>query len=262
MADAEADRELVANAAREAGDLAVAFRARGLRVWNKGPGDPVSEADLAADALLKERLLDARPGYGWLSEETADDRSRLTARRAFVVDPLDGTRAFVKDRAEFAVSVAVIEDGRPVAAAIYDPSARALYTAARGGGAWRDDAPIRVSGREKLAGARILGDPGRLIDLRDLGAEAVAVNSAALRLALTASGAYDAVVAVRGKWDWDLAAGHLLIEEAGGVVTTNSGEALRYDRDPPRQPPPLAAGPALHALLLERLHPGTETKTS
>lgn len=253
MADADADLDLISRAAKEAGELALAFRERTVRVWSKAPGDPVSEADLAADALLKERLLSVRPDYGWLSEETADDRSRLTKRRAFVVDPLDGTRAYVKGRAEFAVSVAVIETGRPVCAAIYDPSSATLYAAARGAGAYRNGTRMRVSETAGIEGATILGDPGRLTSLRDMGAEAVAVNSAALRLAFAASGEYDAVVAVRAKWDWDLAAGHLLIEEAGGLMTSNTGQALRYDLDPPRQPPPLAAGPALHALLLQRL---------
>jgi len=261
LADAEADRALIADAAQAAGDLAAAFQARGLNVRYKRPGDPVTDADLAADALLNERLREARPDYGWLSEETEDDGSRLTAPRAFVVDPLDGTRAFVKGRPEYAISVAVIENGLPIAAAIYDPSGRVNYTAAKGGGAWRNTTPMRVTAKDTISGARILGDPGRLTDLRALGAEAFAINSAALRLAYAASGEYDAVVAVRDKWDWDLAAGQLLIEEAGGVVTACDGAPLRYDREPPRQRPPLAAGPALHALLLERLDFQAETTT-
>ncbi|MCC5994971.1 MAG: 3'(2'),5'-bisphosphate nucleotidase CysQ [Oceanicaulis sp.] len=253
LAGAEDDRQLIARAARDAGQLALAFRARGLKSWDKTRGDPVSEADLAADALLKERLIPARPDYGWLSEETADDSSRLSAARSFVVDPIDGTRAFLKGRPEFVVSIAVIEDGAPLAAAIYDPSTERLWDAVRGAGARLNGRPVRISNHDAIAGARLLGDPGKLTALRDLGATAATVNSAALRLALAASGLFDGVVAVRPKWDWDLAAGHLLITEAGGLITDRTGAALRYDRDTPRQPAPLAAGPALHALLLERL---------
>jgi myo-inositol-1(or 4)-monophosphatase len=258
LADDKADRDLIAAAARDAGDLALAFRARGLKSWEKAKGDPVTEADLAADSLLQDQLRPARPNYGWLSEETADDNSRLSARRSFVVDPIDGTRAFIKNRPEFVVSVAVIEDGAPVAAALYDPSAGRLWDAARGFGARVNGVAITLSACAAIEDATILGDPGRLADLRALGARADTVNSAALRLALCAQGAFDAVVAVRGKWDWDLAAGALIVTEAGGRITDRAGRALRFNGDPPRQPAPLAAGPALHALLIERLNTGED----
>ncbi len=251
-----ADRELIAEAAREAGRIALAFRARGMRTWEKSKGDPVSEADLAADTFLQGELKAARPGYGWLSEETTDDHSRLSAARSFVVDPIDGTRAFLKNRPEFTVSIAIVEAGRPIAAAIYDPSADALYDAALGSGARRDGAAIAVSGLDCLVGARLLGDPGCLPAVRDLGATAQTVNSAALRLALVAEGAFDGLIAERGKWDWDIAAGALLIAEAGGRITGRDGADLVFNADPPRQPAPLAAGPALHALLRQRLSQG------
>ncbi|PWE17688.1 3'(2'),5'-bisphosphate nucleotidase CysQ [Marinicauda salina] len=254
MAEADADLALIGDAAREAGERIMGFYGRKPRIWDKGGNDPVSEADLAAEALLEDRLRTARPDYGWLSEEAEDDGSRLTAARSFIVDPLDGTRAFVKQRdGEFVVSVGLVENGRPIAGAVYEPAGEVLYAARRGGGAFRNGEPIRVSDADSIAGARILGDPGRLSALRDLGASAHTVNSIALRLALVAEGRYDAVVAVRGKWDWDLAAGHVLIEEAGGLITSDRGEPLAYDAETPRRPPPLAAGRALHALLLQRL---------
>ena len=255
MRDA-ADRDLIAGAAREAGRIALAFRARGVRAWEKAKGDPVSEADLAADTYLKGALQPNRPEYGWLSEETSDDKSRLRTARSFVVDPIDGTRAFLKNRPEFVVSIAVIEHGRPVAAAIYDPSADTLWEAAAGGGAWRDGASMAVSARSRLDGARLLGDPGRLPDVRALGAAAQTVNSVALRLAQVADGTCDGLIAERGKWDWDLAAGALLVREAGGRITGRDGTELVFNADAPRQPAPLAAGPALHALLRERLSRG------
>jgi len=253
MFEPGADRDLLVSAARAAGELIMAFKARGVREWEKNPGDPVCEADLAADALLKERLQPARPDYGWLSEETADDQSRLNTRRSFMIDPLDGTRAFLKGRPEFVVACAVVEHGHPIAAAIYDPSADAMYDAVKGGGARKDGVTLSISRHDRILGARLIGDPGRLADLRALGAEAQTVNSAALRLCHLAEGRADAVVAVRPKWDWDLAAGHLLVEEAGGVFTTSKGERVLYNRDSAVQAPPLAAGPTLHALLLERL---------
>jgi myo-inositol-1(or 4)-monophosphatase len=256
LADDKSDRDLIAQAARDAGKLALAFRARGLKAWEKSKGDPVSEADLAADDLLQNRLKPARRDYGWLSEETTDDHSRLTARRSFVVDPIDGTRAFIKGRPEFVVSIAVIDAGEPVAAAVFDPSTDRLWDAIRGGGARLNGAAIRVSGHRKIKGARILGDPGRLPVLREMGADASTVNSAALRLALAAQGAFDAVVAERAKWDWDVAAGALILMEAGGVITSRNGAPLVFNGEPPLQPAPLAAGPALHALLRERLNQG------
>jgi myo-inositol-1(or 4)-monophosphatase len=260
LAAAEADLDLLADAARAAGRLAMTYfnDPGAMKVWDKGGGhtrgmaNPVSDADFASDRLLKDRLQTARPDYGWLSEETKDDRSRLLARRSFVVDPIDGTRAFVKGRQEFAISAAVIEEGRPVAGVIYDPARDLLYAARLGGGAHRNARRLKVTAKDAIAGARLLGDAGRLTDLRALGAEAISVNSAALRLALAAAGDYDAVVAVRPKQDWDLAAGHLIMEEAGGVVTGWRGERLVYDAQSAAKPPPLAAGPALHALLLER----------
>lgn len=260
MADASpddaADRDLIAAAAREAGRIALAFRDRGLRTWEKAKGDPVSDADLAADTYLKNTLQPARPDYGWLSEETADDKSRLERRRSFVVDPIDGTRAFLKNRPEFVVSIAVVENGAPVAGALYDPSADVLWDCIAGGGARRDGETIRVSEQSSIEGANLLGDPGRLPGVRALGASADTVNSVALRLARVAEGAYDGLIAERGKWDWDLAAGALLVREAGGIITGREGDALVFDRDPPRQPAPLAAGPSLHALLRQRLSQG------
>lgn len=252
-ADAKADRDLLGSAVRAAGALVAAFYERGAKSWDKQPGNPVSEADLASDALLQQHLKSARPDYGWLSEETVDDRSRFSAKRSFVVDPIDGTRAFVKGRAEFVIAAAVIENALPIAAAIYNPITQELYDAAKGHGARKNGQEIKVNHPDALEAARLMGDPGRLTVLREVCAVAGTVNSAALRLALIAEGVYDGLVSVRGKYDWDVAAGHLIIEEAGGKFTARNGDAIVYDRADPHQPPPLAAGPALHALLLERL---------
>lgn len=254
LADANtADRDLLGEAVKAAGEIVHAFYRRGPRAWEKNPGNPVSEADIAADSILKDKLLGSRPSYGWLSEETVDDQSRLQAIRTFVVDPIDGTRAFIKGRPEFVIAAAVIEKGQPMAAAIYNPITQELYDAARGEGARKNGQTIRVNDPKRLADARLMGDPGRLTALRDVCAVAETVNSAALRLALIAEGVYDGLVSVRGKFDWDIAAGHLLIEEAGGRFSARSGEAIDYARETPQQPAPLAAGPGLYDMLLERL---------
>lgn len=222
-----------------------------LKHWEKRPGDPVSAADMAADAFLKDALLNARPDYGWLSEESRAEPG--SSGRTFVVDPIDGTRAFIKGRSDFCVSLAIVENGRAIAAAISAPARGEFYTSVRGEGAVCNGARLKVSPQSAIAGAKLLGDAGRLGDLRAIGAETIHINSVALRLALTASGQADGLVAVRPKNDWDLAAGHLIVEEAGGRISSAGGASLIYGHTAHCQPAPIAAGPALHALLLERL---------
>jgi len=253
LAGASGGLDLLAGAARDAGHLVMDYFGEGARLqhWEKRPGDPVSAADMAADAFLKDTLLIARPDYGWLSEESRAEPG--SSGRVFVVDPIDGTRAFIKGRSDFCVSLAIVENGRPVVAAICAPARDQFYTSVLGGGALCNGTPLRVSHQSAIAGAKLLGDAGRLHDLRAMGAETVHINSVALRLALTASGEADGLVAVRPKNDWDLAAGQLLVEEAGGYVSSPDGAALRYQNATPRQPAPIAAGPALHALLLQQL---------
>jgi myo-inositol-1(or 4)-monophosphatase len=152
------DLDLIADAALEAGRLALDLREKGLQVWYKEGVSPVTNGDLAVDALLKTRLLQARPDYGWLSEETADDLARLSARRVFMVDPIDGTSAYMKDSPWFVISIAIVEDGRPISAALYAPAPAELYTAQVGAGAQRNGEPIRPSAAETLTGCRMAGD--------------------------------------------------------------------------------------------------------
>ncbi|MGP1274529.1 MAG: inositol monophosphatase family protein [Caulobacterales bacterium] len=258
MADARADLDLLTGAARDAGHLVMDYFGEGSRLkhWEKRPGDPVSAADMAADAFLKDVLLTARPDYGWLSEESRAEPGASAC--TFVVDPIDGTRAFIKGRTDFCVSLAVVRAGVPVAAALFAPARGEFYSAVLGEGAQCNGEALRPSAQASISGARLLGDAGRLTDLRALGAETIHINSVALRLALTASGAADGLVAVRPKNDWDLAAGHLIVTEAGGRISSASGVVPSYDGPAHCQPAPIAAGPALHALLLERLARMTE----
>ncbi len=258
MSEAEdhADVALLEEAAREAGALALRLRRGRLSIRNKAGGSPVTNADLAVDALLTERLRGARPDYGWLSEETADDSARLTTRRQFVVDPIDGTAAYMKGLPWFTVALAVVENGRPVSAAILAPELDDMYLARRGGGATLDGAPIQTSGREALDGCAILGDirtfeprrwaePWPRMDVQKR-------SSIALRMALVAAGAFDAAVALNIKHDWDVAAGALVAGEAGARVTDHTGRPYRFNRPDPWQPSLVCAGPALHAQLIAR----------
>jgi myo-inositol-1(or 4)-monophosphatase len=255
---AEADRDLLIDAALEAGRLARHHAARDLKVRDKGDGQgPVTAADLAVDRMLREALTAARPDYAWLSEETPDDAVRLKARRVFVVDPIDGTRAFIAGEETWAHSLAMVEDGVPLAAAIYLPMKDRLYAAARGAGATRDGWPVAHSGRAGLDGAEVLATrPNFHDDHWDGGAPPVTrrfVSSLAFRLSLAAEGRYDAMLTLRDAWEWDIAAGALIVTEAGGSATTRAGAALRFNNPHPQVAGVIAGAPGVHAALRDRL---------
>lgn len=252
------DLELILRAAAEAGDLARRLKDEGeVKTWSKPGGSPVTSADLEVDRRLREQLLAARPDYGWLSEETADDRSRLSARRAFVVDPIDGTVAFIKDRPWWAVSIAVVEEGEPVAGVLYAPALGETYAAAAGAGATLNGQPIFSSNRGELEGCAVLADirtlerPGWPEPWPEMRVESR--NSVAYRMALVASGAFDAVVALSGKCDWDLAAADLITREAGALATDHLGRPFSYNQASARKPSLICAGPTLHRMLLNRV---------
>lgn len=257
----EADLALIEEAVRDAGAIARKFYRGSYRKWSKDKGQPVTECDLAVDAFLSERLRGARPDYGWLSEETEDDPERRTAKDVFVVDPIDGTVAFLKGRPHFTISVAIVADQRPTAGTVYNPITGECFTATAHGGAHLNGQPIHVSARDTIEGCRMLGPkatfehPGWAIAPRTPWPpmEIETRNSIAYRLALVACGAFDAAVALSAKHDWDLAAADLIVQEAGGRATAHNGEILRYNGGEPLQPSIVAAGPALHARLLERV---------
>ena len=243
-----ADVALLAAAAEEAGEIALRWFRRDPQVWQKAGGSPVSEADLAVDRHLKQRLLAARPDYGWLSEETADGPERLERARVFVVDPIDGTRAFVDGDDQWTVSLAVVEAGRPIAAALIQPATGALWLAAAGAGARRDGEPLAVADRAALDGSRVSG-PSRFLERTAITGAGFAsrrfVPSLALRIAQVADGRLDIAYGSGNAHDWDLAAADLLVQEAGGRVAVPSGEPLVYNRAVPRHPPLVAAVPGL-----------------
>lgn len=254
--DINAARVLIENAAREAGALALQMSRAPLKQWIKGESSPVSEADMAADALLKTRLLGATPDYGWLSEETTDDETRLSRSFTWIVDPIDGTRAFLAGRDDWCVSVALVSEGRPVAGAIFAPARDEMFAAAFGHGATLNGVPIRAAAGRDLSGAALAG-PRKLVEaleLPQLGASLVPrIGSLALRLAQVSDGRLAAALAGANSHDWDLAAADLLVHEAGGRMTTLGGEELRYNRPKLMHDVLVAAGADRHAFLVAHL---------
>jgi myo-inositol-1(or 4)-monophosphatase len=251
------DLALIEQAAREVGVLARRLKAEGLKVWSKDGGSPVTNADIAVDTLLRERLGAARPDYGWLSEETADDSDRRNRSRLFVVDPIDGTAAFVKEKPFWAVSIAVVEAGQPVVGVVHAPELDETFIAIAGGGAFLNGAPITASAIDAVEGCAMLGDkpmfahpawptpwPEMRIETR---------NSIAYRMCLVAEGRFDAAIALTSKSEWDLAAADLICREAGALVTDHKGRGYRYNQPDPSAPSLVCAAPALHPLILERV---------
>jgi myo-inositol-1(or 4)-monophosphatase len=248
-----ADRKRLVAAVRDGGAIALKFFRGTFKSWTKGTGDsPVSEADIAVNDLLRERLPVA--GDGWLSEESENDPARAGARRVWVVDPIDGTRAYIAGREDWSISVALVEAGRPVLAAVFAPAADELFVAAHGAGAILNGSPIRVSTGAGLEGARIAG-PKRLQDWianRHPGLIAMPrVHSLALRLVRVAQAEIDGAIAGGNAHDWDLAAADLLVHEAGGLMTTLDGRVLDYNRPEPTHSVLVAAGRERHAALIE-----------
>jgi myo-inositol-1(or 4)-monophosphatase len=237
---------------REAGGLARAAFGKPMKTWLKDRSSPVSEVDIAVDDLLRTKLAALVPDAGWLSEETEDAPARLSARRVLIVDPIDGTRAFIAGRPDWAVSAALVVAGRPVLAALYAPATEEFFFAIAGGGATRNGAPLRVSPGHGVAGARISGPKGLLDRLAAVAPPFQAterVYSLALRLARVADGTLDVAFAGRNSRDWDLAAADLLVHEAGGTLTSFGGVEIAYNREVPVHDALVAAGLARHRVV-------------
>jgi len=241
---------------REAGELARETSRRPFKRWTKGHDDsPVTEGDIAVNDLLRARLGDLLPAAAWVSEETPGAPDR-TPPLAWVVDPIDGTRAYIAGRADWSISVALVENARPRLAALYAPAAEEMFLAAEGTGAALNGARIAVSGGGALTGAKLAGPKRYLEKLAALDASILPqprVPSLALRLARVAQGELDAAFSSPGSHDWDLAAADLLVHEAGGLFTDFSGQTLTYTAPQAEHGALLAAGGARHRLLIETL---------
>lgn len=219
--------------------------------WDKVPGSVVSELDIELDALLLGSLYDIDPEAGWLSEETADSPERLLVPRVWVVDPIDGTRDFVRGRRGWAVSVALVEGGRVVAGVLDAPARGEHWVAAAGEGAWLNGQRLSASNRTTLAGARV---PADILPKADNDLIAVEKpNSIALRIAMVASGQADLLAALRWGHEWDIAAAALIAEEAGATVTDALGNTLRYNSTRGEMFGVLASAPGIHAAAVDRL---------
>lgn len=258
--DPAQDLALLETSARQAGAIALRFWRQDPQAWDKaGDAGPVSEADLAVDTALKQTLLQARPDYGWLSEESPDDPARLAHDRVFIVDPIDGTRSFLAGDDGFAVSLAVAEAGRIIAALVHLPARQTTYAAHINGPALRNGSPISPSIRQALEGADILTTrahlaaehwPNGLPDVQRSFRPALA-----WRFCLVAEGRHDAMVTLRPTWEWDSAAGTLIAQRAGCIVTNRQGEGLVFNKPHPQDNGIIAAPPALHAGFMAALTP-------
>jgi myo-inositol-1(or 4)-monophosphatase len=247
------DLERIAAALGRAVEVLADFTPGAVAAERKAGGSPVTEADRRVDEVLLDLL--PRDGEGWLSEETADDERRLSCRRVWVVDPLDGTREFVEGLPEWCVSVGLVEDGEAIAGGIANPATGETILGGRGLGVRRNGVPVAASGREGLAGGVVLASrsevrrgewerfAGGPWEVRSLG-------SVAYKLALVAAGLADASWTLVPKNEWDVAAGVALVQEAGGYVQQPDGRPCRFNRPSTRYPGLVACGPGVLADVL------------
>ena len=257
--DSTNDLSLLIEAALAAGKVACQFTGPEARRWDKPDGaGPVTEADLAVNRMLEDQLQAARPDYGWLSEESEDGTDRLAHERIFVVDPIDGTRSFAEGSKTWAHSIAVVETGTPVAGVVYLPQRDLLFTASRGTGAFLNGAAIKIAASENVERAHVLSvkpamqakywKDGQIPSFRRSH-----LPSLAYRLSRVADGSYDGMLTLRPTWEWDIAAGVLILSEAGGYYRDRNGERLRFNSPTAQQNGLLAGSQALCDDLLARL---------
>ncbi|MEX2282104.1 MAG: 3'(2'),5'-bisphosphate nucleotidase CysQ [Gemmatimonadota bacterium] len=248
------DLDLALEAARAAGTSIMRVFGNKHEVTYKSPGQPVTAADLEADRILHEVLLSARPDYGWLSEETVDHPDRLDCDRVWIVDPIDGTRTFIKGKPEFSISIALAHHGAVVLGVVANPATGETFWAVRGSGAYLDDARLKVSERATADGATIVASSnelrvGEFSPFRD-GWTIQPVGSTAYKLARVAQGAAEAFLSRGSKSEWDVAAGDLIVQEAGGRVTDLRRQPLRYNQPDPYVHGILATNGRLHEHIL------------
>jgi myo-inositol-1(or 4)-monophosphatase len=223
----------------EAGDMALSdFRPgapTAARIWSKAGGSPVTSADVTVDTFLKIRLSEMLPDAGWLSEETVDEPARISRRHVWVVDPIDGTRAFMSGDPDWAVCIALLAEGEPVLGLVHAPAHGKTYAATSATPALMNGAPIRATDLARLDGARVAGPKPMLDSLarhRPI-APQPKVPSLALRISRIAEGVLDAGLVSPDSRDWDIAAADLILRQAGGALRSLSGEAPRYNRPAP-----------------------------
>ncbi|MBA3053348.1 MAG: 3'(2'),5'-bisphosphate nucleotidase CysQ [Sphingomonadales bacterium] len=248
------DRERLATIVRDAGRVALELwpgNGHSPQVWEKSPGNPVSEADLLVDRYLRRELTQLLPAAGWLSEETTDAPERLAGGLIWLVDPIDGTRDYIHGREGWAVSVALICAGRPLFGLLCAPARGEFWHGEAGQGSFRNGRPLIASNRKQLPGARV---PADLLPRQDTDLVHVyKPNSIALRIAMVAADEADLLATLRWGWEWDIGAAALIAREAGAAVTDAFGQPLNYNKPDPRAFGVLVTAPAIHDAAVERL---------
>ncbi len=226
-----------------------------VRQWHKQDGSTVTEADLAINAFLQQRLSGQRPDYGWLSEETPDTPARLSCQHLWVVDPIDGTNSFVNGTDGWCVGAALVQGQRPVLGAVFRPVKNEFYWAASGAGAWCNDARITPAQSTTLQGARLLGTgrAARLLAEKGVAGQHAPHIPLLLRLAFVASGQADIALSFGNKNDWDVAAGDMIMHEAGAMVTDLTGQPMLYNKPEPWQNGMLASNRNIHGAVLAQV---------
>lgn len=250
----DADLGLLLDVVQEAGTLALSFNRDRMRVRSKPDGTVVTEVDLAVDKLLRSRITTARPHDGWLSEETPDTIARLSRTRLWIADPIDGTRSFATGSGPWGIGMALIENGLPSVAAILRPADRMLFHAVRGRGSFLNGTAIACKDSATVRDQRVIAPRklGRLLDEKSARTESHSPLPLLLRMASIAAGDHLAAISQGEKNDWDIAAGHLIVTEAGGRVSTLAGGEVIYNQLNPWQPGLIAAaGPQSHAAIYE-----------
>jgi myo-inositol-1(or 4)-monophosphatase len=241
----------VSKAARAAGAMAFARWRGEFESWDKVPGEIVCEIDLAANDMLRDALGKLDPEAGWFSEETADSAERLMRSRVWVVDPIDGTRDFVRGRPGWAVSVALVEGGRAMLGVLDAPARDEHWAAELGKGATLNGQTLHASQRTELPGSRV---PAEVLPKADADLTMVfRPNSIALRMAMVANGEADLLAAMRWGHEWDIAAATLIAQEAGAAVTDARGQTLRFNSTKGEMFGVLCCAPGIHAAAVERL---------
>lgn len=248
------DRSRLEDIVREAARIALAAwpgAGHAVETWEKTPGNPVCAADLAVDAFLRRELGRLLPSAGWLSEETVDDPARLARGLIWLVDPIDGTRDFIRGRKGWAVSVALISEGRPLIGMLAAPAREEDWIGVSGQGSWRNGERLQASRRTEFPGARVPVDSLPKED-RDL-AMVAKPNSIALRAAMVAADEADLLATLRWGFEWDIAAAALIAREAGAAISDAFGHPLNYNKRDPRAFGLLVSAPGIHACAVERL---------
>ena len=251
------DLDLLIVAARKAGDIAADFFKSAPKVWDKPAGQgPVTEADLAVDTMLRETLTAVRPSYGWLSEETDDTSDRLSTTRQFIIDPIDGTRAFIDGSKDWAHSLAIVENGQVIAGVVYLPMKDQMFAAWHGKGATLNGETLHIEGT--ATPPTILTNTPTMDVTNWKNAQPPKVDrhfrsSLAYRMCLVAEGRFDGMITLRPSWEWDIAAGALILTEAGGTVTDKEGAPLRFNNPHPQVNGVIGAVPTFHQTLTDQL---------